>query len=597
MSDMAEKINIEGFNPSDKVPVDERILIVVLHGVGGSPQNMRDVIQAVREEYSKDSKELGVDFYVPLLPYSKSLSFTPATEIVSHLLAGMDRICENPERYSRIVFIGHSLGAVFARRLFLAATPVAVGDPDIPTAGTREWASKVERIISLGGLNRGWMASGRLGWIYSFFANSMAMLGHLSGSRKPTLFEARRGAPFIVQTRLQWLELRQDQDNKKPTPKIIQLLGTQDELVAPDDAVDFAVDRSKDSPYFYIELPHTRHDNAIIFSPSLFDRTGALGKARKDIFKNTINASEKELADMQIPAEYLVDNLPPAPDTSIEHVVFIIHGIRDDGYWTRKVAQRIQQHAINKPLRCITPSYGYFAILPFLLPWVRRLKVEWLMDEYVGARARYPKAEFSYVGHSNGTYLVARALQDYPSARFCNILFAGSVVIRRYDWQNLINNKRVSKVLNMVATSDWVVALFPQGLEPLQKFFDLGGAGFGGFNQALKGTNINQVQYVIGGHSAALTESQWPRIAEFIVNGTIPTPPDPDYQGFQSPFWKIAARLSTLILVSIITILIVVLVSILSPIFVPGTTASMAAGRTLLAVLYLMVLYFIVTRV
>lgn len=589
--------DIEGFQPSGKGPDEGRTLLVVLHGVGGSPLKMRDVIQAVQEAYGA---EPGLDFYVPLLPYSKSLSFTPAVDIVRQLLAGMDAINNNSNRYSRLVFVGHSLGAVFARRLFLAATTSGENDPDIPTAGTREWTSKVERIISLGGLNRGWMTSGRLGWLYSFFANSMAMLGHLSGSRKPTLFEARRGAPFIVETRLQWLALRQSQDKNKPTPKIIQLLGTQDELVAPDDAVDFAVDRSKDSPYFYVEMPHTRHDNAIIFSHTLFDRAGILGAARRECFMKSLTASATDLANMQIPAEYLADNLPPDPDSSVKHVVFIIHGIRDDGYWTRKVAQKIQEcNAITnkEPLRCVTSSYGYFAMLPFLLPWVRRLKVEWFMDEYVGVRARYPEAEFSYVGHSNGTYLIARAFEDYPSINFRNILFAGSVVRRRYNWKRLINDKRVFKVLNMVATSDWVVALFPQGLEPLHKFFDLGGAGFAGFDQALKGSNIDQVEYVIGSHSAALAETQWPRIADFIVNGKIPTPPDPNYQGYQSTFWKIAARFSTVILASIIVILITIFASILYPIFVPGTAPSIAAVRALLAVLYVMGIYFIVARV
>ncbi len=53
-----------------------------------------------------------------------------------------------------------------------------------------------------------------------------------------------------------------------------------------------------------------------------------------------------------------------------------------------------------------------------------------------------------------------------------------------YDWAALLSADRVRKVLNMVATRDWVVALFPMGLEPFRRFFDLGGAGFAGFRQA-----------------------------------------------------------------------------------------------------------------
>lgn len=281
----------------------------------------------------------------------------------------------------------------------------------------------------------------------------------------------------------------------KPEPLVIQLLGTQDNHVAPDDAVDFAVDRNRASPYFYVELPYTRHGNAIVFSPSRFDRIKKFGAERKKRFIEALTWKCAELIEKQIPSDYLDDTLPSEPDESVEHVVFVIHGIRDGGYWTRKIAQRIREHAAKhfgeeeakNRWRCVTSSYGYFAMLPFLLPWVRTQKVEWLMDLYVGERSRYPNAEFSYVGHSNGTHLVARALENYPAACFRNVLFAGSVVRRGYDWDAFLSANRVRKVLNMVATRDWVVALFPQGLEPLQGFFDLGGAGFGGFKQADRG--------------------------------------------------------------------------------------------------------------
>jgi len=281
-------------------------------------------------------------------------------------------------------------------------------------------------------------------------------------------------------------------------------------------------------------------------------------------------------------------------------VVFVIHGIRDDGYWTRKIAQKIHESAARnstEQLRCITSSYGYFAMLPFLLPWIRRQKVEWLMDEYVGAKARFPKAEFSYVGHSNGTYLVARALQDYPAACFRNVLFAGSVVRRDYNWDKFLAAKRVSKIVNMIATWDWVVALFPQGLEPLRRFFDLGGAGFGGFEQAKQIDEVHEVRYVIGGHSAGLVETQWPRIADFIVHDAIPEPPDPDYTDNQSGFCKAVSKVSTLLLGLLLVLAVAILVCILYPVFMPGTTAIKAALQTLLAVFYLMLLRFIALRI
>jgi hypothetical protein len=592
-----------GFQLSDTGPEDGRLLVVVLHGWMGTPTQMNDVVQAVRGAYAR---EPALDLYVPLLPYTKFFSFTPAAEIVSQLLAAMDAICRNPARYARVVLIGFSLGALLVRRLFLAATDVAKtvpSEPQLAQAGRRSWVGKVERIVSLGGLNRGWLGSGRLGWAESFVTNTIGLMGHIwPGAGKPTIFEARRGAPFVVQTRLQWLALRRSRDPEKPEPLVIQLLGTQDSLVAPDDAVDFAVDRSAASPYFYVELPYTRHDNAIVFSPSRFDRDGKFGAARQARFVEVLTSDKNTLAKMAVPADYLADALPDEPDEAVEHVVFVVHGIRDNGYWTRKIAQKIRESAARAGTdpsiwRCVTSSYGYFAMLPFLLPWIRRQKVEWLMDEYVGVRSRFPNAAFSYVGHSNGTYLVARALQDYPAAQFHHVLFAGSVVRRDYDWAALVATQRVHKVLNMVATRDWVVALFPKGLEPVRRFFDLGGAGFGGFNQAGLVPNVDEVRYVIGGHAAGLVETQWSRIADFIVHGTVPEPPDRDYTDKQSGFWWCASKVSTMILALLVVATAAILVWMLYPLFTPGTTATKATVHILLALLYVIALRFVVTRV
>jgi alpha-beta hydrolase superfamily lysophospholipase len=108
-------------------------------------------------------------------------------------------------------------------------------------------------------------------------------------------------------------------------------------------------------------------------------------------------------------------------------------------------------------------------LLPFLLPWARRKKVEWLMDQYTESKAKYPEAEFSYVGHSNGPYLLAGALRDYRCCRFKNVVFAGSVVHTDYDWSEFLGSQpqRVKVILNYVATSDAVVAFFPKAMELL----------------------------------------------------------------------------------------------------------------------------------
>jgi pimeloyl-ACP methyl ester carboxylesterase len=143
------------------------------------------------------------------------------------------------------------------------------------------------------------------------------------------------------------------------------------------------------------------------------------------------------------------------------------------------------------------------------------------MDQYVEAKVLYPQAEFAFFGHSNGTYLVARALELYPSCRFTRVVFAGSVVRKNYDWQNAIRKGQVVAVLNYVAAADWVVAWFPGALEKLG-LQDLGSAGHNGFVQAREhssGLKVFERSFLPGQHGAALVEQNWDDIAHFIVDG------------------------------------------------------------------------------
>ena len=157
-------------------------------------------------------------------------------------------------------------------------------------------------------------------------------------------------------------------------------------------------------------------------------------------------------------------------------------------------------------------------MLSFLLPWRRRDKVAWLMDRYARAKALYPDAlRFSFIGHSNGTYLLASALRDNPACRFERVVFAGSVVRKDYDWAQAIRRGQVGTLLNYVATNDKIVACFPGALERLR--WDLGSAGHSGFMQtteAPKNGRLLEVRFVEGGHSAALSEEHWDAIAQFI---------------------------------------------------------------------------------
>jgi hypothetical protein len=159
------------------------------------------------------------------------------------------------------------------------------------------------------------------------------------------------------------------------------------------------------------------------------------------------------------------------------------------------------------------------------------------------ALARFPRAHVDFVGHSNGTYLLASALRDYAATKFNNVVLAGSVVRRDFPWDSLKTAKRVNAVRNYVGSKDWVVAVLPHFFEFLGdlfkkrelRYFDIGGAGFLGFTSSL--TAKDQVMFIRGGHGAAIIPENWSSIARFVLNsraGTTQKLTTPTQSGFIS---------------------------------------------------------------
>jgi pimeloyl-ACP methyl ester carboxylesterase len=561
-------------------------LIVVLHGLGGSRKNLEGILTAIRVE------KPDADIFCPHLPYGGPLgAFTraPMQGVVLRLMREISRHWDARRAkgapYQSITFVGHSLGGVIARKLVILAygeTPGTAFEPEF--AAYRQpsaFAPAITRIIMLAGLSRGWSVSSTDSWLTAFAWSVMQVFGETVAwvTGVPyTVFAVRRGAPFLIQTRLQWLalvmrsagkwnpaisagaktNLKTLVQNFAPAFDLIQLLGTRDDVVSPEDMLDNNVEM-ENSNYFIIEVPNSTHAEIIIMDRPPNDRGRAIDQQnplhqRYLQFKLALTTSRADLKQVAIDWEDVSDVMPEEPEWDVTDVVFVIHGIRDKGFWTQKIARRVKQFArtslvgpkriTDLPYRSVTASYGYFAMAPFVLRPVRARKVAWLMDQYTEARVRYPNAKFSYVGHSNGTYLVARALKDYPAAKFGRIVFAGSVVRSDYDWQGiakpapdeLCSLPRIEKVLNYVATSDWVVAAFPKAMQ-LFRSIDLGGAGHDGFNaafrlrqaptiqaalHALQNEQVVQLQYVEGRHDAAIREIHWGDIASFVVTGRIP---------------------------------------------------------------------------
>jgi len=156
-----------------------------------------------------------------------------------------------------------------------------------------------------------------------------------------------------------------------------------------------------------------------------------------------------------------------------------------------------------------------------------------------------------------------------------------------YDWTTLIRRGQVEAVLNYVATGDFVVACFPGALEILN-WQDLGSAGHNGFKDS--SPRVFQCRYISGGHGAALTETNWEDIANFITSDSPQNSTTPERRDKQNVLVLFLGRIAPLVWV-----------------LIAGTLASAGFGlwrfnshepiRTLFLLAYLLIDWQILTRV
>jgi hypothetical protein len=381
----------------------------------------------------------------------------------------------------------------------------------------------VSRFVSLATINRGWSIESRpnnmnlLTYILIWVGERLARLSQ-SGQ---LLLAVQRGAPFVADARIQWIALcRGKSSDRAKIPQTIHLLGDRDDIVSKDDSMDLIA--AKDT--IFVTLQDTGHREI----GSALD--GGTNKADQDRREKVRLAVRGQLDRLDADKTATLNE-----DLSVERIVYVMHGIRDYGEWTDRLRSIIEKEAATKgaSLAVVNQKYGHFPMLPFLLYWDRQKNVRLFMDEYTENRARFPRAAtFDYVGHSNGTYILASALQNYKTLKVERVYFAGSVVPKHYMWRDLADRGRVTHVANVVAAGDWVVGLFPRffeqiadwrGVQPVRGPLDIGSGGFRGFQDAMDAEKrIENVQFAEGSHGTGVdgsNEKKLEVIARYIVSG------------------------------------------------------------------------------
>lgn len=406
----------------------------------------------------------------------------------------------------RVVLVAHSMGALITRRALLDAR----GQP---------WVDRVGRVLLMAGVNRGWTLAGeapadadplyRFGMRVLYWGGRMLQVGKL-------VLALERGSPFVANLRLAWMNwMRADAG---PPFEVVQMLGDIDDIVSREDNEDLRTMATK--RFAQLQLRGTGHGDIVDLGvdAKVDSEEEELGLYRRAKF---ITAATAPFEQVQ-----LLDEVQPhGTDDNITEVVFVLHGIRDLGRWAANFETTIDRlHPGRRAhLAVVSSRYGYFGMGPFLFEDVRNRYVRWFMDQYTETLARYPKVRpenIRFFGHSNGTYIVAEALQAYEEMRIERVVFAGSVVPKAYPWARL--GERVKRVRNYVGTQDWVVALFPRLFElpgPSLLGNSIGSAGFNGFDDEAR---VDNVRYVHGEHGAF--ESRVDEIVGFLLAPGEPQP-------------------------------------------------------------------------
>ena len=336
-------------------PSDAEALVVLLHAFNHTPESLGRVAKAVRE--ANPASDLLVPA-MPTGPFSLADPETIAADLVRRIgeLEEKRRLGSGGAGYRRIILVGHSLGAIMARKVWaLAHGATAAGEID-PTSGL-PWAGKIDRIVLLAALSRGWMISSAL----DPFSRLLWTLGTAWGNfcrfalrRDPLIFSFRRGAPFLTTARLQFMATADWlRGHEIKLPVTVQLLGTADDYVAPTDNVDLVTGQA----FYYLEVDEGTHRGIVTLEEGQGEASAASS------FQIALSANPEALAAAALAKEDVFDlydeNVddhdvggPPGEDSKVRHVVFVIHGIRDRGFWTRRIARRIKELARRQGEPC-----------------------------------------------------------------------------------------------------------------------------------------------------------------------------------------------------------------------------------------------------
>jgi len=171
-----------------------------------------------------------------------------------------------------------------------------------------------------------------------------------------------------------------------------------------------------------------------------------------------------------------------------EHIVILLHGIRDHGLWEDEVAISLRNHGLTpKPI-----IFGRFDLFRFLFPFsfFRKRVIAKVKRQLEVVQHDNPEAKISIIAHSFGTWVVTKIIEDNFLLKFNRLIFCGSVADANFKSENYSGYFN-HPVLNEIGDKD----IWPALAKSIT--WGYGTAGVEGFSSA-RATNRRHAGYKHG---------------------------------------------------------------------------------------------------
>lgn len=471
----------------------ERLLIFV-HGFGATPLDYQGLVEELVSQvkpcavlafdWGKSPRWLtwGQGLWWANWFSSRALTMENPNGISDNLTKAIEAL---HDRYpnAKSVWVGHSMGTVFMRDAFdklgsdyrqrverligIAATSRGYLADDawkkLRIFTAERWPWFLTLLAAIATLGIGYLAAGSATLSFSISLVLLTSLLFLTSAPRDNEFTVAfllRGADWITGVRLKWLKLLGSDE----APIMVLIRGKEDTLIGDFDDLEFMLHPRR--IHMREPLPGVNHHTWKL-TPRTSEQIKHVAKHRQAV-QNEIKA-----ALTWTPCQAGVSTgSASSPDARVR--VFLVHGIRDLGDWHEPLGYAIEADCCVPPqgVKVVSITYGYFSAFQFLFPGERTRCSRVFRDRYVIERTMSTMTTtFHAIAHSNGTFVVNKAVLSTPQIKLNSIVLAGSVLAPD-AWEKCGDG--VGKIVNVRASRDFPVGLLCRALAQLSRLHVFG---------------------------------------------------------------------------------------------------------------------------